>query len=176
MLRDITLGQYYPADSVIHKLDPRVKLFSTFMYIIALFVFRGVLGLALITGMLIYMIRASKVPFRYIVKGLKAIIVLLLLTSFFNLVFTPSGTEYWSWGPFHVTSVGITNAVIMTIRLVYLIIGTSLMTLTTTPNQLTDGLEKALSPLNRIHVPVHAIAMMMSIALRFIPILIEETR
>ena len=175
MLRDITLGQYYPADSVIHKLDPRVKLFSTFMYIIALFVFRGVLGLALITGMLIYMIRASKVPFRYIVKGLKAIIVLLLLTSFFNLVFTPSGTEYWSWGPFHVTSVGITNAVIMTIRLVYLIIGTSLMTLTTTPNQLTDGLEKALSPLNRIHVPVHAIAMMMSIALRFIPILIEET-
>ena len=175
MLRDITLGQYYPADSVIHKLDPRVKLFSTFMYIIALFVFRGVLGLALITGMLIYMIRASKVPFRYIVKGLKAIIVLLLLTSFFNLVFTPSGTEYWSWGPFHVTSVGITNAVIMTIRLVYLIIGTSLMTLTTTPNQLTDGLEKALSSLNRIHVPVHAIAMMMSIALRFIPILIEET-
>ena len=175
MLRDITLGQYYPADSVIHKLDPRVKLFSTFMYIIALFVFRGVLGLALITGMLIYMIRASKVPFRYIVKGLKAIIVLLLLTSFFNLVFTPSGTEYWSWGPFHVTSVGITNAVIMTIRLVYLIIGTSLMTLTTTPNQLTDGLEKALMPLSKIGVPVHAIAMMMSIALRFIPILIEET-
>ena len=175
MLRDITLGQYYPADSVIHKLDPRVKLFSTFMYIIALFVFRGVLGLALITGMLIYMIKASKVPFKYIVKGLKAIIVLLLLTSFFNLVFTPSGTEYWSWGPFHLTSVGITNAVVMTIRLVYLIIGTSLMTLTTTPNQLTDGLEKALSPLNRIHVPVHAIAMMMSIALRFIPILIEET-
>ena len=175
MLRDITLGQYYPADSVIHKLDPRVKLFSTFIYIIALFVFRGALGLALITGMLIYMIKASKVPFKYIVKGLKAIIVLLLLTSFFNLVFTPSGTEYWSWGPFHVTSVGITNAVVMTIRLVYLIIGTSLMTLTTTPNQLTDGLEKALSLLNRIHVPVHAIAMMMSIALRFIPILIEET-
>ena len=175
MLRDITLGQYYPADSAIHKLDPRVKLFSTFVYIIALFVFRGVLGLALITGMLVYMVKASKVPFKYIVKGLKAIIVLLLLTSFFNLVFTPSGTEYWSWGPFHVTSVGIANAVVMTIRLVYLIIGTSLMTLTTTPNQLTDGLEKALSPLNRISVPVHAIAMMMSIALRFIPILIEET-
>ena len=164
MLRDITLGQYYPADSAIHKLDPRVKLFSTFVYIIALFVFRGVLGLALITGMLVYMVKASKVPFKYIVKGLKAIIVLLLLTSFFNLVFT-----------FHVTSVGIANAVVMTIRLVYLIIGTSLMTLTTTPNQLTDGLEKALSPLNRINVPVHAIAMMMSIALRFIPILIEET-
>lgn len=175
MLRDITLGQYYPADSVIHKLDPRVKLFSTLIYIIALFVFRGALGLALITGMLIYMIKVSKVPFKYIVKGLKAIVVLLLITSLFNLVFTPSGTEYWHWGPFHVTSVGITNAVLMTIRLIYLIIGTSLMTLTTTPNQLTDGLEKALSPLNHIHVPVHAIAMMMSIALRFIPILIEET-
>ncbi len=102
--------------------------------------------------------------------------VLLLITAVFNLVFTPTGTEYWHWRMrFHLTSTGIMNAVLMTIRLIYLIIGTSLMTLTTTPNQLTDGLEKALSPLNRIHIPVHAIAMMMSIALRFIPILIEET-
>ena len=175
MLRDITLGQYYPADSVVHKLDPRVKLFATMIYIIALFTFRGILGFAIITGMLIFMIKISKVPFSYIVKGLKAIVVLLLITAVFNLVFTPTGTEYWHWGPFHLTSTGIMNAVLMTIRLIYLIIGTSLMTLTTTPNQLTDGLEKALSPLNRIHIPVHAIAMMMSIALRFIPILIEET-
>ena len=175
MLRDITLGQYYPADSVVHKLDPRVKLFATMIYIIALFTFRGILGFATITGMLIFMIKISKVPFSYIVKGLKAIVVLLLITAVFNLVFTPTGTEYWHWGPFHLTSTGIMNAVLMTIRLIYLIIGTSLMTLTTTPNQLTDGLEKALSPLNRIHIPVHAIAMMMSIALRFIPILIEET-
>ena len=175
MLRDITLGQYYPADSVVHKLDPRVKLFATMIYIIALFTFQGILGFAIITGMLIFMIKISKVPFSYIVKGLKAIVVLLLITAVFNLVFTPTGTEYWHWGPFHLTSTGIMNAVLMTIRLIYLIIGTSLMTLTTTPNQLTDGLEKALSPLNRIHIPVHAIAMMMSIALRFIPILIEET-
>ena len=175
MLRDITLGQYYPADSVVHNLDPRVKLFATMIYIIALFTFRGILGFAIITGMLIFMIKISKVPFSYIVKGLKAIVVLLLITAVFNLVFTPTGTEYWHWGPFHLTSTGIMNAVLMTIRLIYLIIGTSLMTLTTTPNQLTDGLEKALSPLNRIHIPVHAIAMMMSIALRFIPILIEET-
>ena len=175
MLRDITLGQYYPADSVVHKLDPRVKLFATMIYIIALFTFRGILGFAIITGMLIFMIKISKVPFSYIVKGLKAIVVLLLITAVFNLVFTPTGTEYWHWGPFHLTSTGIMNAVLMTIRLIYLIIGTSLMTLTTTPNQLTDGLEKALSPLNRIHIPVHAIAMMMSIALRFIPILLEET-
>ena len=175
MLRDITLGQYYPADSVVHKLDPRVKLFATMIYIIALFTFRGILGFAIITGMLIFMIKISKVPFSYIVKGLKAIVVLLLITAVFNLVFTPTGTEYWHWGPFHLTSTGIMNAVLMTIRLIYLIIGTSLMTLTTTPNQLTDGLEKSLGFLNRVHVPVHTIAMMMSIALRFIPILMEET-
>jgi energy-coupling factor transport system permease protein len=175
MIRDITLGQYYPSDSVIHKLDPRVKLFATFIYIIALFTFRGLLGFAIITGMMVLMVRNSKVPFRFIVKGLKGIVMLLLLTAFFNLLFTSTGTEYWHWGPFHLTSTGISNAVLMTVRLIYLIIGTSLMTLTTTPNQLTDGLEKALRPLNRIHIPVHSIAMMMSIALRFIPILIEET-
>lgn len=95
MLRDITLGQYYPADSVVHKLDPRVKLFATMIYIIALFTFRGILGFAIITGMLIFMIKISKVPFSYIVKGLKAIVVLLLITAVFNLVFTPTGTEYW---------------------------------------------------------------------------------
>jgi energy-coupling factor transport system permease protein len=175
MIRDITLGQYYPAESVVHKLDPRVKLFSTFIYIIALFTFRGLLGLFLITGMMIFMIKSSRVPFKFIVKGLKSIVILLLITASFNLLFTSTGKELWSWGIFHVTTVGINNAVLMAIRLIYLIIGTSLMTLTTTPNELTDGLEKALSPLNKINVPVHAIAMMMSIALRFIPILIEET-
>ena len=146
MLRDITLGQYYPADSVIHKLDPRVKLFSTMIYIISLFCFRGVAALAIATVFLITVIKLSKVPFKFMVKGLKAIMILMLIT-----------------------------AVLMAIRLTYLILGTSIMTLTTTPNQLTDGLEKALMPLSKIGVPVHAIAMMMSIALRFIPILIEET-
>ena len=102
MLRDITLGQYYPADSVVHKLDPRVKLFATLIYIIALFTFRGILGLALITGMLIFMIKISKVPFKFIVKGLKAIVVLLLITAVFNLLFTPSGTQLWHWGPFYI--------------------------------------------------------------------------
>ncbi len=175
MLKDITLGQYYPADSVVHKLDPRVKLFATLIYIIALFTFRGLLGFAVITGMLIFMIHISKVPFSYMVKGLKSIVVLLIITAVFNLLFTSTGTMYWHWGPFYVTSAGIMNAVLMTVRLIYLIIGTSLMTLTTTPNQLTDGLEKSLGFLSRIHVPVHTIAMMMSIALRFIPILMEET-
>ncbi|MCM1106778.1 MAG: energy-coupling factor transporter transmembrane protein EcfT [Blautia sp.] len=175
MLRDITIGQYYPADSVIHKLDPRVKLFSTLIYIIALFTFRGILGFAVITAWLVCVITISKVPFKFMVKGLKAIIILLLITGIFNLLFTPGNVEYWSWGPFRLTDTGISNAVLMVMRLVYLILGTSLMTLTTTPNQLTDGLEKSLHPLNKIHVPVHAIAMMMSIALRFIPILLEET-
>ena len=174
MLRDITLGQYYPADSVIHKLDPRVKLFSTLIYIISLFCFRGVAALAIATVFLITVIKLSKVPFKFMVKGLKAIMILMLITAVFNLFLTPGEALVSVWR-FTITKEGVTNAVLMAIRLTYLILGTSIMTLTTTPNQLTDGLEKALMPLSKIGVPVHAIAMMMSIALRFIPILIEET-
>lgn len=175
MIREITIGQYYVADSVIHKLDPRVKLFSTILYIIAVFCFKGWIGFGFITFFLFSVIALSKVPLRYIVKGLKAIFILLLFTAMFNVFFTKGEMEFWHYGMIHISDQGIKNAVLMMIRLVYLILGTSLMTLTTTPNQLTDGLEKALSPLNSIHIPVHAVAMMMSIALRFIPILIEET-
>ena len=175
MIRDITIGQYYPANSVLHKLDPRVKLFATVIYIIALFSFKGIVGLALVTGFLVAVIKISKVPFQFMTKGLKAIIVLLLITSVFNLLGTSGDVVFWKWGSLQITDKGIINSIMMTIRLVYLILGTSLMTLTTTPNQLTSGLETALHPLNKIHVPVHSIAMMMSIALRFIPILIEET-
>lgn len=174
MLRDITLGQYYPADSVIHKLDPRVKLFSTLIYIISLFCFRGVAALVITTLFLFGVIKVSKVPFKFMVKGLKAIMVLMVITALFNLFLTPGETLVSFW-VFNITKEGATNAVLMAIRLTYLILGTSIMTLTTTPNQLTDGLEKSLMPLSKIGVPVHAIAMMMSIALRFIPILIEET-
>ncbi len=174
MLRDITLGQYYPADSVIHKLDPRVKLFSTMIYIISLFCFRGVAALLIVTAFLAGVIRVSKVPFRYMVKGLRAILVLMLITAVFNLFLTP-GEPLFTFGVFRLTAEGIRNAGLMLVRLTYLILGTSIMTLTTTPNQLTDGLEKALMPFSKIGIPVHAIAMMMSIALRFIPILIEET-
>ena len=174
MLRDITLGQYYPADSVIHKLDPRVKLFSTMIYIISLFCFRGVAALAIATVFLITVIKLSKVPFKFMVKGLKAIMILMLITAVFNLFLTPGEALVSVWR-FTITKEGVTSAVLMAIRLTYLILGTSIMTLTTTPNQLTDGLERLLRPLNKIHVPVHDIAMMMSIALRFIPILLEET-
>jgi energy-coupling factor transport system permease protein len=175
MIRDITIGQYYPAESAIHKLDPRVKLFATLIYIIALFSFKGIASWIFISIGLFTVIRISRIPFKFIVKGLKAIVVILLITVCFNLFLTPGNVTYWSYGKLKLTDTGIMTAVTMIIRLIYLIIGTSLMTLTTTPNQLTDGLETSLAPLNKIHVPVHAIAMMMSIALRFIPILIEET-
>ena len=174
MLRDITLGQYYPADSVIHKLDPRVKLFGTLIYIISLFVFKGLPAFILAAIFLVVLIKLSKVPFSYMVKGLKTIVLIMLFAAVFNLFLTP-GTKLVSFWIFTITYEGLKNAVVMMVRLIFLIIGTSLMTLTTTPNELTDGLEKSLMPLSKIGIPVHAIAMMMSIALRFIPILIEET-
>lgn len=174
MLRDITLGQYYPANSVIHKLDPRVKLFGTMIFIISLFSFKGVAALGVATIFLFCVIKLSKVPFKFMVKGLKAIMVLMLITAVFNLFMTPGETLVSFW-VLKITKEGLKNALLMAVRLTYLILGTSIMTLTTTPNQLTDGLEKSLMPLSKIGVPVHAIAMMMSIALRFIPILIEET-
>lgn len=174
MLRDITIGQYYPADSIIHKLDPRTKLMATLVYILSLFLFRNVAGFAAVTLWLLLVIRMSKVPFGYMVKGLKAIVIILVITVVFNLFLTPGETLISFW-KLRITEEGLRNAVFMTVRLIYLILGSSILTLTTTPNQLTDGLEKSLKPLNKIHVPVHEIAMMMSIALRFIPILIEET-
>ena len=174
MLRDITLGQYYPADSVIHKLDPRTKLFATLLFIISVFSFDGIVGFIVMTAFLFGVIALSKVPLSFMLRGLKAIMILLVIAGLFNLFLTP-GQVLWSIWKIHITREGLRNAVLMTIRMVYLIMGSSVMTLTTTPNQLTDGLEKALKPLQKINVPVHEIAMMMSIALRIIPILIEET-
>lgn len=174
MLRDITIGQYYPADSVIHKLDPRTKLMATMIYILSLFIFRSLAGFAAVTMGLFLVILLSKVPIGYMVKGLKAIVVILLITVIFNLFLTPGETLVSFW-KLRITEEGLRNAAFMTVRLIYLILGSSILTLTTTPNQLTDGLEKSLRPLNKIRVPVHEISMMMSIALRFIPILIEET-
>ncbi|MDD7740900.1 MAG: energy-coupling factor transporter transmembrane component T [Fusicatenibacter sp.] len=173
MIRDITLGQYYPADSILHRLDPRVKFVGTIAYIISLFLFHSwgyVLG-ALFLGV---MILISKVPFKFIVKGLKSIMMLLAITMFFNIIFTPGEPVFQIW-KIKITVEGLTFAAKMAIRLVFLIIGSSLMTLTTTPNQLTDAMESLMGPLKKLHVPVHEIAMMMSIALRFIPILLEET-
>ena len=174
MLREITLGQYYPADSVIHRLDPRVKLFGTVVFIISLFLYQNIGTYLAATLFLVSVIKISKVPVKFMIKGLKAILILLLITVAFNLFLTPGEPLFQIW-KLTVTREGLRLAGFMAIRLTYLIIGSSILTLTTTPNNLTDGMEKALSPLNKIHIPVHEISMMMSIALRFIPILLEET-
>ena len=174
MLRDITLGQYYQADSVIHRLDPRVKLGTTILFIISLFVFDDIWGYAVAAFFLTLVIKLSKVPFQFMVKGMKSIVFLLSVTVIFNLFLTPGEPVVSIW-KLTITAEGLRLAVLLAIRLGFLIIGSSAMTLTTTPNQLTDGLEKMLKPLGKIKVPVHEIAMMMSIALRFIPILMEET-
>ena len=174
MLRDITLGQYYQTESVVHRLDPRVKLGGTLLFIISLFLFRNFLGYGVAAIFLAVVIGLSHVPFKFIVKGMRAILFLLLITVVFNLFLTPGEPIVRIW-KLSITQEGLRLAILLSIRLSFLIIGSSVMTLTTTPNQLTDGLEKMLRPLNKIKVPVHEIAMMMSIALRFIPILMEET-
>ncbi len=174
MLRDITLGQYYQTDSVIHRLDPRVKLSTTIFFIISLFLVNGIIGYAIAGGFLLFIIKLSKVPFKYIIRGMKAIIFLLLFASVFNLFLTP-GEPAVSFWRFTITWEGIERAVFMALRLVMLITGSSIMTLTTTPNNLTDGMERLMGPLRIFKVPVHEVSMMMSIALRFIPILLEET-
>lgn len=174
MIRDITIGQYYPADSILHRLDPRVKFIGTFLFLISLFVADSFWGYVLATCFLAGIILLSKVPVKFMLKGLKPLFIILIITVLFNLFLIP-GQELWSFGFLTVTVEGVKQAVKIGVRLIYLVIGSSVMTLTTTPNQLTDGLERILRPLNKIKVPVHEISMMMSIALRFIPILMEET-
>ena len=164
MLKDITLGQYYQTDSVIHRLDPRVKLVATLAFIVSLFIVNSFWGYLIAAAFLVVMIRLSHVPFKFMVRGMKAIVFLLVVAGVFNLFLT-QGEVVWSFWKLKITKEGIRLA----------LLGSSIMTLTTTPNQLTDALEKLLGPLKKIHVPVHEIAMMMSIALRFIPILLEET-
>ena len=175
MIRDITIGQYYPSDSKLHRLDPRVKIVCTLLYLISLFLIQNIYGYLVATVFLISVIHISKVPFRYIVKGLKPLIMLLMITVVFNLFLTKTGKILFEFWILQITEDGLRTALFMAIRLVYLILGSSLMTFTTTPNALTDGIEKLLWPLQKIKFPVHEIAMMMSIALRFIPILLEET-
>lgn len=174
MLRDITLGQYYQTDSVIHRLDPRVKLVTTLCFIVSLFIVDNWIGYVIAGMFLLVVIRLSKVPFKFMIRGMKAIVFLLLIAVVFNLFLTPGEPLVTLW-KLTITKEGVRLASFMAVRLVFLIMGSSVMTLTTTPNNLTDAIEKLLGPLKVIRVPVHEIAMMMSIALRFIPILLEET-
>ena len=175
MIRDITIGQYYPTDSLLHRLDPRVKLLGTLVFIISLFIADSWLGYVLAAAYLALMIGLSKVPISFMLRGLKAVMILLLISVGFNIFLTDGEHVLLEFWIIKITWEGVRQALFMGIRLVFLIMGSSLMTLTTTPNQLTDGLETGLGFLKKIHVPIHEIAMMMSIALRFIPILIEET-
>lgn len=174
MLRDITLGQYYPVDSLLHRLDPRTKLFGTLVYIVTLFIADNIWAYLAATIFLIAAIKLSNVPVKFMVRGLKSIVFLLLISVSFNLFLTP-GTPIFKIGFLQMTWEGLELATFMAVRLIFLVMGSTILTLTTTPNQLTDGLEKSLGFLNRVGVPVHEVSMMMSIALRFIPILVEET-
>lgn len=175
MIRDITIGQYYPANSVIHHLDARTKIALVFGFIVSLFFGTHLISYAVAGGILAIVIRLSKVPFKFMIKGLNSIMVLIVFTVIINVFMTPKGTEIISFGFIHVTVEGLIAALAMAIRLIMLIIGSSILTLTTSPIDLTDAIERLLKPFERIRVPAHEIAMMMTIALRFIPILLEET-
>ena len=176
-MTDVTLGQYYPADSPLHRLDPRVKLIGTLAFIILAFVAQTFIGLALLAAFMLIMALISKVPLKALFKGLKTIYILLAFTFLMNLFFSNSDTDHVlvKWGFIVISREGLIRAAFMAVRLILLVTGASLMTLTTSPIALTDGMERLMSPLAKIGFPAHETAMMMSIALRFIPTLIEET-
>jgi energy-coupling factor transport system permease protein len=174
MIRDITLGQYYAKDSVIHRLDPRVKILGTFVYLVMLFLVKDFIGFVFVMICLGAVIAASKVPVKFIIKGMKPILFILVFTFCIN-IFLYKGTIIWQLGFLKITREGLHQAVFIAVRLAMLIFGTSLLTYTTKPMALTDGFESVLRPFARLGLPAHEIAMMMSIALRFIPTLLEET-
>ena len=173
-LKDITLGQYFPGNSILHRLDPRTKILLTAMYIVALFLAKQLVGYGIMMVVLASAIAVSKVKLKTIFRGLKPIMMIIVITAFLNLFWTP-GQTIWKWGFLNLTVEGIWSAIFMVLRISMLILCTFLLTYTTSPILLTDGLENLMGPLKKIHVPVHELSMMMSIALRFIPTLIKET-
>ena len=175
-MNDITLGQYIFADSIIHKLDPRVKIICTFLLLITIFLIRDVIGYGFLLIFLAIAVGLSKVPPRLVIRSLRPLIWILVFTFIINLFFTRSGDVLVQFGPVSITSGGVQQSVFMALRLMFLVTGTSILTLTTTPMALTDGIEKLLSPLKVIRFPAHELAMMMSIALRFIPTLLDESQ
>lgn len=174
MFSDVTIGQYYPGESFVHGLDPRVKLFGTMIFIIALFVNTSYIGYVFITLILAVIVRLSTVPLGRLLRGLRGIIFILMISVIFN-IFLTDGTVIVKIWKLTVTREGLLRGGFLGLRLIYLLICTSIMTLTTTPNKIADGMEKAFSPLGKLGVPIHEMALMLSIALRFIPILMEET-
>ncbi len=174
MLKDITIGQYYPSESVVHKLDPRLKIVLTFLYIVAIFFIRNFWGFLVLAGLTVALARLSKIPMKFLLKGLKPLLILMSITALLNLFMT-DGRILYRVGFLKITYEGIVLSLFMLLRIVFLVLGTSFLTYTTTPITLTSGIESLLQPMTKIGVPAHEIAMMMSIALRFIPTLIEET-
>ncbi len=174
MFKDITLGQYFPGDSFIHKLDPRTKILCVVAYIAMIFCIKSFVGYGVLAVFTVVCICASKIPVSFVIKGVKPILFFALLTAVFNLFLT-DGKLLWSWKFLKITYEGVRMAISMVLRLFFLVLGTSLLTLTTSPIALTDGIERLLSPFKKIGVPAHELAMMMTIALRFVPTLIEET-
>ena len=174
MMKNITMGQYYPVDSWVHRLDPRTKILLTIAMIVAVFLVKTMVGYALILGFMYLTSRLSNVPFKMLLKGVKPLRFILILTFLLNLFFNSGTTMLLEWKFIKITQEGLSQAVHYSLRLVFLVLGTSLMTLTTSPIALSDGIEMLLSPLKVIKFPAHELAMMMSIALRFIPTLMEE--
>ena len=173
MIRDITLGQYYNTNSIIHDLDPRVKLFGTMIYLISLFVSTNVYAYIVAFIFVVLVIKLSNIPINFVIRSIKALLPLIIMSMFFNLLFTP-GENVFNFYFINITREGIILTIKMSLRLVFLVAGSSVLTLTTTPSKLTDGIEKSLAFLKIFKVPIAEIALMMSIALRFVPILIEE--
>ena len=175
MLKDITLGQYFPGDTIAHRLDPRTKILLVVLYIVALFCADSLLAYGILALVLAVCVRISRVGLKALVRGLKPVVFIIVFTGILNLFFTPGDQALVEWGFLRITTVDARNALFMVLRIMLLIMGTFLMTYTTSPISLTDGLERLLNWMKRLHVPVHELAMIMSIALRFIPTLIEET-
>ena len=174
MLSNITIGQYYPAKSLLHRMDPRMKVILTAVFIVLIFLANNFASMALVLAFLGITVALSRVPLKMILRGLKAIVIIVVFTSVLNLFYVQGGTTLVDFWIVHITTKGVYTALFMAIRIMALIISSSLLTYTTTPTNLTDGLERLLSPLRYLRVPVHDIAMMMTIALRFIPTLIDE--
>ena len=174
MISDITLGQYFPAKSVLHRADPRMKICLTIFVIVLIFTSQNFFSLGLVVAGVAAAMVLSKIPIRLYLKSLKAILILVIFTSVLN-IFYGTGEPLWQWGIFRVTLNGILNSIFVSVRIVILILTTSILTFTTSPTQLTDAIERLLRPLAKLHVPVHEFAMMMTIALRFVPTLLEET-
>ena len=174
MLRDITLGQYFPGTSIAHRLDARCKLLLVALYIAALFTAKGWISYALVIAVTIAAVAVSRIPPKALIRGLKPVMIIIIFTAILNLFFT-TGTPLVKLGPVTITREGAVRAVFMVLRITLLIFGTFLLTYTTSPIALTDAMESLFSPLKKLKVPVHEMSMMMSMALRFIPTLIEET-